>query len=117
MKKFLATLLIVCSVIGITSFGSEAKIEPSFDFTTLTKKTATVKATYPRPNKQLVLFIEIQCRNGRGHSRDVADNTTVVYTRYSVDANAQNKKLGDIIINGSHTYRLTGILNGQTVLL
>ena len=114
MKKFLATLLILCSVVAATSFGSEAKLEPSYQWLSLTPARAELKASYPVKCDQMILTLYVSCRNGNGVAQNVVDKTYSVSTAYSKNSSSDNIRRGDIV---SAKYRLTILINGQTLIM
>ena len=113
-KKFLATLLILCSVVAATSFGSEAKLEPSFQWLVFNSSRAELKASYPAKCDQMILTLYVTCRRGKGVAQNVADKTYSVSTAYSKNSSSANIKKGDIV---RVDYRLTILINGQTLIM
>ncbi len=114
MKKILATLLILCSVVAATSFGSEAKLEPSYQWLSLTSSRVELKASYPDKCNQMVLSLNMVCRNGKAFAQNSVDNTFSVNTAYSANSNI-SKGLINLKFGVDHTLRITN--NGKTVIM
>lgn len=114
MKKLIATLLILCSVVAATSFGSEAKLEPSYQWLSFNSSRAELKASYPAKCDQMILTLYVTCRNGDGFAQNVADKTYSVSAAYSKNSSSANIKNGDIV---SVDHRLTILINGETLIM